>query len=62
MNPDAAYILPSGESISAREIYEAIAIMARDETSFPLLSRGDMAHAFVMVAFYALDWAERNES
>lgn len=60
MNEQSVYILKSGESITAREVFEAFILMAMAETSHPLITTSDRRIAVIEMAFQALDWAEEN--
>lgn len=54
---DTEVILPSGDAITAEEIFEGLARLAKAESPFPILDASDGAKALISVTFEALDWA-----
>jgi hypothetical protein len=58
---DLTLILPSGESITAAEVLEGFALLAKHEATFPLLSRDDKLKAAIALAFEAVDYEEAKE-
>lgn len=58
---DSSVILQSGETLTAGEIFEGLALLARNYSPYPLLVETDGTKAILMMSFEALEWArERN--
>ncbi len=56
-NPDTQVFLRSGVVLSAAEVFEAVVVLAKNESPFPLIAPSDEAKAVVNVAFEAIEWA-----
>jgi hypothetical protein len=54
---DTQVFLRSGTVLTAAEVFEALATLAKNENTFPLLAPSDESKAVVNVAFEAIEWA-----
>ena len=57
IHPDSLVFLRNGDALTAAEVMEGLAVLARNEASFPLLGDADATKAVISVAVEALAWA-----
>lgn len=55
---DRQVMLASGETVTAGEVFEGLARLAKNDSAFPLMSQSDKTKAVISVAFEALEWAD----
>ena len=61
LGPQTSVVLRTGDALTAAEIFEGLALLAKRDSPFPLMNSADETKAMIAVAFEALEWARDAE-